>query len=246
MELLQVGFNLAVAGLLGAAVGIEREWHQRLAGLRTNALVALGAASFVASSVLMPEDTSPTRVAAQVASGIGFLGAGVILREGLNVRGLNTAATLWCSAAVGVFAGAGYVLAATICTLLILSLNVGLRPIVKHINSIPINSGTEIEQRYSIRVVCQADREAFVRALLLHGTHDSALRLVRLDSHHLADSDRVEVVAELMANERADDVIERVAGRLSLEPTVHGASWRIITGDEYESTRPLINLGESK
>src|SRR6201990_3279989 len=96
-----------MATLMGACIGFERQWRQRLAGLRTNTLVALGAASFVVFSGLVPGDNSPTRVAAQLVSGIGFLGAGLIFKEGLSVRGLNTAATLWCSAAVGLLAGEG-------------------------------------------------------------------------------------------------------------------------------------------
>ena len=94
----QAILNLAVALCLSAAIGFERQWRNRLAGLRTNTLVALGAASFVIFEELIPGESSPTRVAAQVVSGIGFLGAGLIFREGLSVRGLNTAATLWCSA----------------------------------------------------------------------------------------------------------------------------------------------------
>src|SRR6202790_2319088 len=101
----QAAIGLTAATLLGAAIGFERQWRQRMAGLRTNTLVALGAASFVVFASLFPGEASPTRVAAQVVSGIGFLGAGIIFREGLNVRGLNTAATLWCSSAVGLLAG---------------------------------------------------------------------------------------------------------------------------------------------
>jgi putative Mg2+ transporter-C (MgtC) family protein len=99
MSIEQAAINLAVAFLLSAAIGFERQWRNRLAGLRTNTLVALGAASFVVFAALVPGEASPTRVAAQVVSGIGFLGAGLIFREGMSVRGLNTAATLWCSAA---------------------------------------------------------------------------------------------------------------------------------------------------
>jgi putative Mg2+ transporter-C (MgtC) family protein len=87
----QAAINLAVALGLSAVIGFERQWRNRLAGLGTNTLVALGAATFVIFSALVPGDGSPTRVAAQVASGIGFLGAGLIFREGLSVRGLNTA-----------------------------------------------------------------------------------------------------------------------------------------------------------
>src|SRR6202007_2084067 len=105
--------DLALAVLFGGAIGFERQWRQRLAGLRTNTLVSLGAAIFVVFESQFT-DVSPTRVAAQVVTGIGFLGAGVIWKEGINVRGLNTAATLWCSAMVGTFAGAGQLVASAI------------------------------------------------------------------------------------------------------------------------------------
>src|SRR5580658_28648 len=108
---LQFCANLIVALVLGAVIGVERQWRQRMAGLRTNALVSLGAALFVLFGLLMSRNPgiAPTRIAAYVVSGVGFLGAGVILRDGVNVRGMNTAATIWCSSAVGVLAGGGYV-----------------------------------------------------------------------------------------------------------------------------------------
>jgi hypothetical protein len=108
----QAAINLAAAVALSSVIGFERQWHNRIAGLRTNTLVALGAATFVVVSDIVPGEGSPTRIAAQVVSGIGFLGAGLVFREGLSVRDLNTAATLWCSAALGVPAGAGYLAAA--------------------------------------------------------------------------------------------------------------------------------------
>jgi putative Mg2+ transporter-C (MgtC) family protein len=105
-----------------------------MAGLRTNALVAMGAAGFVIFSTTVSGDNSPTRVAAQIVSGIGFLGAGVILREGINIRGLNTAATLWCAAMVGTFAGAGQLVASVLAGAFIVGTNLFLRPIVRLIN----------------------------------------------------------------------------------------------------------------
>jgi len=107
----EIAIRLATALLVGVVIGVERQWRQRMAGLRTNALVSIGAAGFVVFSTTVSGDNRPTRVAAQIVSGIGFLGAGVILREGINIRGLNTAATLWCSAMVGTFAGAGQLIA---------------------------------------------------------------------------------------------------------------------------------------
>jgi putative Mg2+ transporter-C (MgtC) family protein len=84
-QLAHAELNLLIAACLGTAIGLERQWRQRLAGLRTNTLVALGAAIFVAYSHAAPDGAGDTRIAAQVVSGIGFLGAGVIFKEGLNV-----------------------------------------------------------------------------------------------------------------------------------------------------------------
>lgn len=99
--------TMILAMLFGSVIGMERQARQRMAGVRTNALVALGAASFVIFSGLFPGEASPTRVSAQIVSGVGFLGAGLIFRDRFSVHGLNTAATLWCSAAVGMMTGAG-------------------------------------------------------------------------------------------------------------------------------------------
>jgi putative Mg2+ transporter-C (MgtC) family protein len=96
MPLEQILMRLGLALVLGAIIGAEREWRQKTAGIRTNALVAAGAALFIMLGAIIQNDTSPTRIAGQIVTGIGFLGAGVMMRDGLNVRGLNTAATLWC------------------------------------------------------------------------------------------------------------------------------------------------------
>jgi putative Mg2+ transporter-C (MgtC) family protein len=115
---------------LGALIGFERQCRARMAGMRTNALVSVGATLFVLLSAHGfggMADADPTRVAAQIVSGIGFLGAGVIIRDGGSVRGLNTAATLWCSAAVGALAGAGLFLVAAVGAVTILATNTGLR-----------------------------------------------------------------------------------------------------------------------
>jgi putative Mg2+ transporter-C (MgtC) family protein len=101
--------RLVVAAALGAILGAEREYRQKAAGLRTNTLISLGSALFTLMSIeLVPGGSGdPSRVAAQIVTGIGFLGGGAILRTGMSVRGLTTAATIWVVAAVGVAAGAG-------------------------------------------------------------------------------------------------------------------------------------------
>jgi putative Mg2+ transporter-C (MgtC) family protein len=156
MQLAHAGLNLFVAACLGAAIGLERQWRQRLAGLRTNTLVALGAAIFVTYGRVASDDAA-ARIAAQVVSGIGFLGAGVIFKEGLAVRGLNTAATLWCSAAVGLLAGEGFALYGLMAAGLVLGANTALWPIVHAIKRQPIES-TEEEQHYLVSIDCRAAR----------------------------------------------------------------------------------------
>ena len=221
----QVAINLAVALGLSAVIGFERQWRNRLAGLRTNTLVALGAATFVIFSSLVPGDGSPTRVAAQVVSGIGFLGAGLIFREGMSVRGLNTAATLWCSAAIGILAGAGYLLYATVATGFVVFVNLLLRPIVSFINRQPLMS-TELEIAYLVSVTCRGLDEAHIRALLLQGLAGFGLALRRLDSNDLAGTERVVVTAFVFAHQCVDADVEKIVGRLSLEQTVSAARWQ--------------------
>jgi len=221
----QAAINLAVALGLSALIGFERQWRNRLAGLRTNTLVALGAASFVIFAGLIPGEASPTRVAAQVVSGVGFLGAGLIFREGLSVRGLNTAATLWCSAAVGVLAGAGYPLFAAVATGFFVFVNLLLRPIISFINRQPLSS-TELEVGYLVAVTCRSPEEAHVRALLLQGLAGCGLALRRLDSNDLEGTGRVAVTAFMTAPGRLDAEVEKIVGRLSLEPTVSAARWQ--------------------
>jgi len=133
--------SIIAALALGVLIGLERQWRHRLAGLRTTALVSLGSALFGSIGVL---DTwsgdDKTRIAAQVVSGIGFLGGGIIMRDGHSIRGLNTAATVWCSAAVGLLCGMGRIRHATTAALLILAANVCLRPLVQKIESQQANN----------------------------------------------------------------------------------------------------------
>ena len=140
----QAALNLGTAVALGAVIGFERQWRQRLAGLRTNTL---------------------------------------------------------------------------------------LRPLVQRINRQPLASA-EAQSRYVVNVVVRGDNEAHVRALLLQGLGAGGIRLHRLDSSNIEDSDRVEVLAELSADRRSDSVLEQIVGRLSLEPAVTAARWRVETAIE--------------
>jgi hypothetical protein len=135
-QLVELIGRLLLAGLLGALIGAERELRQKAAGLRTNTLIALGAALFTIVSLEMARGApgaDPARVAAQVVTGIGFLGAGAILRTGSSIHGLTTAATIWMNAAIGVAAGAGRYALATAGTLAALIVLVALYPLDRYL-----------------------------------------------------------------------------------------------------------------
>jgi putative Mg2+ transporter-C (MgtC) family protein len=217
--------RIACAFAFGAFIGVERQWRQRDAGLRTNTLVAVGAALFVVTTAFL-HDPSETRIAAYVVSGIGFLGGGVILKEGATVRGLNTAATLWCSAAVGVLAGSGLLRQAALGTAAVLMVHMTLRPLAQWMTR---RSGLIVipHTTYDLRVVCQADDEAHIRRLLLSVVHSMALTLLALSSANLDGAPRAEVRAELALPLRDDRVLEQIVSRLSLERAVSAVRWQV-------------------
>jgi putative Mg2+ transporter-C (MgtC) family protein len=217
--------NIAAALMLGMAIGLERQWRQHPAGLRTNALVALGAALFVSLSALMNDQNSPTRIASYIVSGLGFLGGGVILREGLNVRGLNTAATLWCSGAVGTLAGAGFALEAIVGTVAVLNVHLALRPVVRWIESHK-KTLTDVETYYRLRVECADDYDTHIRTILLRhigGKEGLSVQGLATDD---AEPNRTVVVADIFAVQRNDRLMEIIVARVSIEPEVKAVSWQ--------------------
>jgi len=223
--------RLIVAFLLGSALGFERQWRQRMAGLLTNTLVAVGACLFVMLSVLIEGDSSPSRISAQVVSGIGFLAGGVILREGLNVRGLNTAATLWCAAGIGTLCGSGFLSQAFIGAIAVLIAHLTLPPLGELINQQPLNN-TEIHLSYQCSVTCAIEDETHVRALLLDSLHsENKIKLVSvyrqcLDTMDIKDKAIIE--AEIITKADNDRIIEQIINRLSLDSKVIAASWRVL------------------
>jgi putative Mg2+ transporter-C (MgtC) family protein len=221
--------RLGLALVLGALIGAERQWRQRMAGLRTNALVAAGAAMFVMLTALTARADDSFRIAGQVVSGIGFLGAGVILRNGLNITGLNTAATLWCSAAIGTLAGYGMYGSAVTGAVVVIAANVGLRPIGKALNR--GSDAAEAEITYLFQMTARADQESHMRALLLHALGQPLL-LKSLKSEDVDHTDKVEVRATLVSTGRQNLLLEQIVSRLSLESGVTGVSWEIVSEQE--------------
>jgi putative Mg2+ transporter-C (MgtC) family protein len=215
---------------LGTVIGFERQYRARMAGLRTNALVAAGATLFVLLSAhgFTGGTADPTRVAAQIVSGIGFLGAGVILREGLTVRGLNTAATLWCSAAVGSLAGAGLYLVAVAGTVVVVAVNIVLRPVGRAVDRRP-DTGRETPSTYTFLAVTKDDGEAHVRTLLVQALSRTDFALQSVESSNADATGQVEVRAALTADQRDDKQMEAAISRLSLEPSVTSVRWQVDT-----------------
>lgn len=215
----------AVSALgLGILIGLERQWRQHPAGLRTNALVALGAALFVSMSHLMDDHNSPTRIVSYVVSGLGFLGGGVILRDGMNVKGMNTAATIWCSGAIGALAGGGFLPQAAIGTGAILFVHTALRPITRRIETWK-RTAPDVETYYRIQVTCQPPHEAVIRMVLLRHVGSHPRMSIQGLSTEEAEKDRTIVVADVYATERNDRFIEEVVARISIEPGVKAVSW---------------------
>ena len=219
--------NMLIALTCGALIGSERQVRQRMAGLRTNALVALGAASFVIFSSLYPGEVSPTRVAAQIVSGIGFLGAGIIFRDGFNIHGLNTAATLWCSAGVGMMAGSGAWPFALVLTGLVVFVNLGLRPLVKWIKK-RTKAGMPLGKSYRVLLTCSPDQEGALRSLMLRTLALGGLHLSDITAQASEGGIGIDLAATVSGDGLPDGVVEQAVHRLAAEPGLIRVRWEAL------------------
>lgn len=221
-ELLNTFISLLVALVLGTLIGAERQYRQRNAGLRTNALVALGASAFVDLGMRLMGNQGATQVLAYVASGVGFLGAGVILKEGMNIRGLNTAATIWCSAVTGAFAGADHPAEAALLCAFVLAGNTFLRPLVNLIERTPIDE-SQTEATYEVRVTTDdASRDA-LRDLIEERLE--AAKYPAREIRAVERDDGVEIIATLAApSVEARELDALVEGLSRLDAVTH-ATW---------------------
>ena len=212
--------RIVVCFILSFIIGLERHLRGRAIGLRTNVLVALGSFLFVSMAVNVPTNDE-VRMAAQVVSGIGFLGAGVILRDGTNIKGLNTAATLWCNAAIGVMCASGILLESAIGTFFILISNVLLRYISKNFLKIeqPSNS-----KKYIIKVVCSDEKELVIRSIIMQYVERTALVLNHLESKDM-DTDKTKLYATITHSGEID-IIEKLIGKISIEPGVTSVGFK--------------------
>lgn len=221
--------SLLSAFVLGALIGAERQYRQRTAGLRTTVLVAVGAAAFVDLAMRLAGADGAIRVIAYVVSGIGFLGAGVIMKEGMNVRGLNTAATLWCSAAVGACAGADMVAEAALVTVFVIAGNTLLRPLVNAINRIPLNE-RELEATYEVVVTTRPTALAEMRDTLIEYLEAAQYPVSDVTTIERSE-EAVDIVARLISTAVDRTELDHVVEKLERLPAISHATWESSTTD---------------
>ena len=232
---LEFVLRLLLATGCGLVIGLERQYRSRTAGLRTNALVAAGAAVFVQFGEQANLPSAPLQITAYVVSGVGFLGGGVILRQGFSVQGLNTAATLWCSAAVGCQAAGGHVIPAIATTVVVLGVHVMLRPLGRLVDRAPA-AKDEVLGAYTIIVIARRKHELHVRAQLLQALNEPAFTLQGLTNRPAPDTNAdgpgnttnatAELRAEVLIEGNPATALDTLITRLSLEPGIQSVSWR--------------------
>jgi putative Mg2+ transporter-C (MgtC) family protein len=218
----EIVLRVVLAAALGGAIGLERELREREAGLRTHMLVSVGAALFTMVSAYAWTDWrfsteeglvfDPTRIAAQVVSGIGFLGAGAIIRQGLSVRGLTTAATLWVVAAIGMAAGVGYYEGAVVTTALVL---LSLWPL--RIAAYRLSTRFRPEEgRLAVELPSGATASSVLAAVESTGAYVSALEF-----EEEGDRRRIDLRVRLGAERSAAELIDA----LTKAEHIRGARW---------------------
>lgn len=204
MEIITFLYRLFLALLLGAGIGLERQIKQRSAGLTTNALVSVGSCIFVLISVIGLNygsgNNDAMRVVGQVVTGIGFLGAGVIMRDGFTIHGLNTAATIWCSSAVGCLAGFGLYLEATLAAVAVVGTHLALKPLSDFFDSRPLKSVEVKNIGFSLAIVANLDDELKVRRLLVDtlAKYDN-VQLQKMKTTPDAEKNMVEICADILS-----------------------------------------------
>lgn len=222
LQSIDLALRLVVAALLGGLVGFEREFSDQPAGLRTHLLVSLGAALFTIvgayglGSFFDAEGDvrlDPTRIAAQVVSGIGFLGAGAILREGLNIRGLTTAAALWVAAAIGVASGFGYWEAAVVTS----AVTVGALYGLKRIERTVFPRMRRDMHRFTITMEPDLDLARLASEVESHGGRVHTLKVIT------REDERRYLVGYMRLSTGAS--LEEMAAAVAAVPGVSDAEW---------------------
>lgn len=218
MELSEFIIRISVCLLLSILIGIERQYRNGTVGLRTNVLVAIGSFMFnYATYGFVGHDQS--RIASSIVSGIGFLGAGVIIHDGKDIKGLNTASTLWCVAAIGLLTSTGMLIEASIGTGFVLISNIFLRLISFFIMD---RVKKYYRQKCTIDITCSKNIEMVVRNSFSEYVEKNGLRLLSMDKSNNSN-DSVKLVAVVITSRV--NKIDTLIKNISAEPEVSSISW---------------------
>lgn len=230
MELWEYTLRIVVAFLLGGMIGLERQYRQKSAGLRTNTLVSIGAAAFVMlSHNLIGEHGDPSRVAGQIVTDIGFLGAGVIIREGASIQGLNTAATIWCSAAVGSLVGAGFYDYGIVTAFSVILTLIILRPLAMKLSRRKEGHGNEdfMETNYHIILKCKTPAEHKTRQEVTENLKNFDLSIASLKSSRDDSIGLITIEAIVVSDSKSHKKIEEFAQKITSDNDVIEFHWTI-------------------
>lgn len=223
-DTLSISVRLIAAVVFGTIIGLARQWRQGMTGLTTHALVAFGAAAYCTLPAIL-NVSEDIRMGGQVVTGIGFLGAGLIMRDGHNIRGLSTSATVWATGAIGVLAGYGELFEAAEATLLILLINITSPKLVRLVAKV-VPHGPTTAQQHTIELRTATENEADVRAHLMAqiGDHQLSVKSLARRINSIDQSITIDVVVsgDLMDNE----VISALIQSLSLSPTILYCAYR--------------------
>lgn len=217
--------RIGLSVLLGFLIGLERQLTGHLAGIRINVLICMGTCFFTLFPLIYGSD-EVFRVGSSIISGVGFLCSGVIFKESGMVKGMNTAATLWCSAAIGILASINQYAYAIIATVILILSNLLLRPLARRLG--PITSGDELEKQYRITVVCLEDLEQEIRLLLISSNPSKTLYLNHLESCDVI-GDKVEIIAQYCSSGHSkNNILEGIVGQILEIPEVISAGWETL------------------
>lgn len=211
--------------VLGFFIGLERQITGHAAGIRINVLISMGACLFLLFPFLNGSE-EVYRIASYIVSGVGFLCSGVIFKDGGTVRGLNTAATLWCTAAIGVLSSSGHYLFPIAATAILILSNLLFRPLALKVK--PVTGWEETEKLYRISVTCQEHLEAEIRLRLINGNSCKTLFLNHLDSGEVV-GDKVEIIAEYCSvGKPKNQILEGIVSEILKIPEVISAGWEVL------------------
>ena len=223
-------YRISVSFILSLLIGLERQIRGRAIGLRTSVLVSIGTFMFVSFSIQM-NAYDVTRIASQVVSGIGFLGAGAIIKDGTNIKGLNTAATLWCNAAIGVLCAGGLIVEAAIGACFILFCNIILRYFTSKAHLV---KQVQIYDDYVLKITCEGEISDSIREKIMNVFNKTSVLLISLETKE-QDLGQIKITSECKVINNKSIIIENLMNEISSTKGVINSSLRKIDQEKVTS-----------